>query len=113
MVALNNLAWTYQQLKDPRALATAERAMKLAPESPAVLDTLGWILVEQGNAARALPLLQQATSRAPSAGEIRYHLALALWKAGDKAKAKAELEKSLAGPAFAASDEARALLAKM
>jgi tetratricopeptide (TPR) repeat protein len=28
--ALNNLAWAYQQEKDPRALATAEQALKSA-----------------------------------------------------------------------------------
>jgi Tfp pilus assembly protein PilF len=47
--ALNNLAWAYQQEKDPRALGTAEQAFKLAGDNPGVLDTLGWMLVEQGN----------------------------------------------------------------
>ena len=45
MPALNNLATAYQQEKNPLALEYAEKAYKLAPDSPAVLDTLGWILV--------------------------------------------------------------------
>ncbi|MGZ5781259.1 MAG: XrtA/PEP-CTERM system TPR-repeat protein PrsT, partial [Burkholderiaceae bacterium] len=43
--ALNNLAWAYQQEKDPRALEIAEKAYQVAPNSAAVWDTLGWILV--------------------------------------------------------------------
>src|SRR5690606_18721381 len=31
-LVLNNLAWAYQQVKDPRALATAEKAYKLASD---------------------------------------------------------------------------------
>jgi putative PEP-CTERM system TPR-repeat lipoprotein len=111
VIVLNNLAWTWQQDKDPRALGMAERAAKLAPENPAVLDTLGWILVEQGDVKRALPLLQKALSLAPAAPEIRYHQAAALSKSGDKAGARKELEKLLAEKKpFAQQDEARALL---
>jgi putative PEP-CTERM system TPR-repeat lipoprotein len=110
-VALNNLAWAYQQTKDPRALATAEQAMKVTADSPAVIDTLGWLLVEQGNTARGVPLLQKAVALAPDAAEIRYHLAVGLNQAGDKAGARKELDKLLAqNKPFAQIEEARALL---
>jgi putative PEP-CTERM system TPR-repeat lipoprotein len=110
-VALNNLAWAYQQNKDPRALATAEQAMKVTVDSPAVMDTLGWLLVEQGDTARGVPLLQKAVTLAPDAAEIRYHLAVGLHKAGDKAGARKELDKLLAqNKPFAQIEEARALL---
>lgn len=111
---LNNLAWAYQQDKDARALPTAERAFQLAGESAAVLDTLGWILVEQGNTTRGLPLLQKAVSAAPSSSDIRYHLALGLNKSGDKANARKQLEQSLAGGKdFPQADAARALLKQL
>ena len=110
-LVLNNLAWAYQQVKDPRALATAEQAFKASGDNPGVMDTLGWMLVEQGNVARGLPLLQKASTQAPDAPEIRFHLAQALNKSGDKAGAKRELDKLLAaGTPFAQADEARALL---
>lgn len=110
-VVLNNLAWAYQQLKDPRALETAEQAVKFAGESPSVMDTLGWMLVEQGNTARGLPILQKASALAPDAPEIRYHLAVGLNKSGDKQRARQELDKLLAqNRPFAQIDEARALL---
>lgn len=111
VVALNNLAWAYQQEKDPRALATAEQAAKLAPQSAAVLDTLGWMLTEQGNTARALPLLQKAVALAPTAPDLRYHLAVALSKSGDKPNARKELEKLLAdNKSFSQIDDVKALL---
>jgi putative PEP-CTERM system TPR-repeat lipoprotein len=110
-VLLNNLAWVYQQQKDPRALETAEQAFKVAGDNPGVMDTLGWMLVEQGNTARGLPLLQKAGALAPNAPEIHYHLAVGLNKSGDKQGARKELEKLLAqNQSFAQADEARTLL---
>jgi putative PEP-CTERM system TPR-repeat lipoprotein len=109
--ALNNLATAYHQEKNPLALEYAEKAYQLAPDSPAILDTLGWILVEQGNTERGLPLLKKAVSLVPEVGEIRYHLAFGLVKSGDKPKARKELEQLLGtGKNFPAIDEARALL---
>lgn len=109
--ALNNLAWAYQQEKDPRAVATAEQALQAAPGNASVMDTLGWMLVEQGNTARALPLLQKAAGLAPASAEIRYHLAVALSKSGDKLNARKELDKLLAdNKSFPQIDDAKALL---
>ena len=109
--ALNNLAWAYSQQKDPRALATAEQAYKVAGTNPAVMDTLGWMLVEQGNTARGLPLLQKAAAGAPESPEIRYHLAVGLHKSGDKNAARKELETLLAqNRPFPQLEEARSLL---
>ncbi|NHZ97180.1 XrtA/PEP-CTERM system TPR-repeat protein PrsT [Massilia sp. CCM 8734] len=107
--ALNNLAWAYQQEKDPRALKTAEKAFALAGNSAAVTDTLGWMLVEQGDAKRGLSLLQKAVALAPDAADIRFHLAAGLAKTGDKAGAKRELEKVMASKNFAQMEEAKAL----
>jgi len=109
--ALNNLAYAYQQTKDPRALATAEQAFKIAGDNASVMDTLGWMLVEQGNTQRGLPLLQKAAAGAPTLPEVRYHLAVALNKSGDKAGARKELESLLAqNQPFAQQEEARSLL---
>jgi predicted Zn-dependent protease len=114
VAALNNLAWAYQQEKDARALPTAEQAYKLAGQNPAILDTLGWILVEKGDTARGLDLLRKASAAAPDAQEVRYHLAAALAKSGDKAGARKELEKALAsGKPFAAMDDAKSLMQQL
>jgi Flp pilus assembly protein TadD len=100
-----------QQNKDPQALEYAEKAHQLAADNPAVLDTLGSILIEQGNTTRGLPLLRKAVSLAPDMPDIRYHLALGLIKANDKASARKELEQLVGtGKNFADIGEARALL---
>jgi tetratricopeptide (TPR) repeat protein len=111
MPAMNNLDTAYQQEKNPLALEYAEKAYKIAPDNPAIMDTLGWILVEQGNTGRGLPLLQKALSLAPDVAEIRYHFAVALVKSGDKAKARKELDTLLSsGKDFPSREEAKTLL---
>ena len=111
---LNNLAWTYQQVKDRRALETAERAYKLQPNNPVIADTLGWMLVEQGDTKRGIEILRKAVTAAPHVTEFRYHLAQALAKANDPAKAKQELRKLLAdAPDSRFSKEARQLLSDL
>lgn len=108
---LNNLATLYQIEKDKRALAIAEQALKFAPDSPAVQDTLGWILVEQGQAPQGLELLRKAVAKAPKVAAIRYHHAVALARTGDKANARKELEQLLTDtPKFTEEEAARNLL---
>src|SRR6185295_11128904 len=63
--ALNNLAWTLHQLGDVGALDYAERAYLESPESAPVVDTLGWLLLQRGRYAQALPLLTKAVSLDP------------------------------------------------
>jgi putative PEP-CTERM system TPR-repeat lipoprotein len=109
----SDLAWLYQKTGDGRALPMAEKAYSLAPDNPDVTDTLGWILVDQGKLPRAVDLLQKAASRSTSA-EIRYHLAFALAKAGDKQRARGELEELLASqPSFPQRDDAIELLKQL
>jgi Flp pilus assembly protein TadD len=75
-----------------------------------VLDTLGWLLLERGDVARALPLLQKAASLTPEPG-IRYHFAVALQKSGDKENARKTLLELLGkGGHFQDAPAARALL---
>lgn len=111
LMVLNNLAWSLHEAGDKRALHYAEQALKLQPDNPPVMDTAGWIMVQQGQADRGLRLLQQALSKAPDSGEIHYHLAAAYAKAGDAARARSELERLLrSGVAFPQEPDARALL---
>ncbi len=92
VIFLNNLAWVSSELGDPKALSYAEKASALAPTNPAVLDTLGTLLIKKGNVTQGLEKLQQAAQLAPNQAAIRLHLAKALIKAGDKAAARKELD---------------------
>ena len=85
-VVLNNLAYTMEAQGKPGALDYARRAF-LADPSPAVADTLGWILAAHGDASNALPLLRQAAEAQPKDPAVKYHLALALNDAGHKQEA--------------------------
>ncbi len=117
IAALNNLALVYQEQGDPKALEAAERAHEAAPRHPAVLDTLGWILVNDGHLERGLPLIRQAAEAATSAPEIQYHLAAALAQRNDQADtadARTILEKLLASDQpFASRAEAEKTLERI
>ncbi|AOF83513.1 putative PEP-CTERM system TPR-repeat lipoprotein [Methyloversatilis sp. RAC08] len=107
---LNNLANLQWQLKDPAAQQTAERAFKLAPGDPLILDTLGWILVQNAQIDAGLRHLREARLRDPANPEIRFHLAWALAKSGRKAEARQELEAALQSDrSFPEVENARAL----
>jgi putative PEP-CTERM system TPR-repeat lipoprotein len=111
LLVLNNLAWALSELNDKRALTYAEQALKLKPDSPAAMDTLGWALVRQGQLERGTTLLQQALSKAPDSAEIQYHLAVAYARGGDSRRAVSELKRLLARNAdFPQSQQAHALL---
>lgn len=97
VVALNNLAWTYGKLADPRARRVAESAYALAPGAAVVNDTLGWILANRHQIGRALPLLARAAGLDPADPEIAYHYAYALAQSGRRAEARKVLTKALAG----------------
>ena len=111
-MGLNNLANALSRLKDPRALDTAEKAYKLVPDNPLVADTLGWLLLEQGDKARAVELLRKAA--ASGLPEIRYHLGAGLARTGDKSGARKQLEDLLkSGAPFPQKKEAEALLRQL
>ncbi|MDN3517171.1 PEP-CTERM system TPR-repeat protein PrsT [Aquisalimonas lutea] len=92
---LNNLAWSYHEIDDDRALETARAAHELAPDSPAVTDTLGWIELQAGNVERAIELLSNAVEQAPDNLGIRYHYAAALAESGETGRAREQLREAL------------------
>ena len=92
IAALNNLAWVYTEQHNPKALAMAERAYKLAPGSPGIADTYGWALIADNQPKTALPILMQAAKGAPKVPVIQYHLAVAQARTGDIVGARITLE---------------------
>ena len=114
VLVLNNLAWALNEEKDPKSLEYAERAYKVAPNNAAIMDTLGWILLEQGNVGRGLPLIQKAIIQMPETLDVRYHLGVGLMKSGNKTAARKEFEQILSsGKEFAKKDEIKSLLKQL
>jgi cellulose synthase operon protein C len=114
VIALNNLAWSYQQIGDERAEATAEQAYRAAPDAAAVADTYGWILVQRGKVAQGLAVLEGAIKRGEANPDIEYHYAAALAQSGARNQARDRLTRLLERhEAFAEQPKARGLLQQL
>ena len=114
VTAMNNLAGKYNQVGDRRAVATARRAYNLQPENGAVVDTLGWILVEHGEYGEGEELLRTATTLTGGRPTVRYHHAVALAKLGRNAEAVTVLENLLGSEqTFSERRSAEELLASL
>jgi tetratricopeptide (TPR) repeat protein len=86
--ALNALGYTLVD-RTPRTdegLAFIERAHRLAPQDPFILDSLGWAFYRMGHLDQAQRYLQQALDGRPDA-EIAAHLGEVLWRKGERDKA--------------------------
>jgi putative PEP-CTERM system TPR-repeat lipoprotein len=109
-LVLNNLAWLYHEEGSNKGIPYAEHAHELAPDQAEVTDTLGWLLVQNGDINRGLVLLQEAAVKAPHIPEIRYHMAVALTKAGRRDEARKVLDRLLkSGKGFQGIEDARKL----
>ncbi len=114
-VARNNLAWVLLERQEvDQAVAQAERALLIVPESADVMDTLGAALLRAGQAARAVDVLRRAAGIRPESGTIRYRLASALAELGEVAEAREILGEVLASDEdFKQRGDAEALLARL
>ena len=111
VVALNNLAWLYSLVNNPKALELAERAYNVNSSDAGIQDTYGWVLVQQGQTDKGLRLLEQARKALPGIPEIQYHYAVALLKSGEEKEARKILGELLeSGKPFESRDEAEQLL---
>ncbi|ODV11007.1 MAG: hypothetical protein ABT20_06835 [Rubrivivax sp. SCN 70-15] len=109
--AMNNIAWLMVQQKEAGAATLAERAVKLAPQQPALMDTLALALAAENQLPKALDWQRKAVALAPEAPGYRLNLAKLLIQSGDRAAARTELDKLQAlGSKFSGQDEVSALI---
>ena len=69
------------------ALTLIEKALKLKPGEPAIIDSLGWVQYRLGNLDDAVTQLRMAYRKQPDA-EIAAHLGEVLWVSGRKDEAR-------------------------
>lgn len=104
---LNNLALIYVRDRRPEAVDFARKAYELRPGAAEIADTLGWVLVLNGELDKGLKYLRDAQTRSADSGGIGYHLAYALEQLGRHDEAFREVEQALArGGDFIDRDEA-------
>jgi len=95
--AYNALGYTLAEKTDrlDEAKVLIEKALKLSPDDPFILDSLGWVYYRLGQVPEALKHLQHAySSRADP--EIAAHLGEVLWKSGQRDEAQKIWRASLA-----------------
>ena len=93
ILVLNNVAWIRLQRKEPGALAYAEKAVAHAPNVPNVLDTYALALAEDKQWDKALATQKRVVQLDPKGNDYRLNLARYLIQTGDKAQARAELDR--------------------
>ncbi len=69
------------------AQSLLKQALKLSPEDPYIMDSMGWVQFRMGNLNAAEKLLRQAYTLRPDA-EIAIHLGEVLWVQGQKSEAQ-------------------------
>jgi len=86
--ALNALGYTLttRTSRHEEAYALIARALELAPDEPAILDSMGWVLFQLGRAEEAVGYLQRAWDGLPDP-EVAAHLGEVLWSLGEQQKA--------------------------
>jgi tetratricopeptide (TPR) repeat protein len=108
--ALNNLAYLFGEHLGQldKAHDLARKARSLAPENPAIADTLGWILYKRKDYQGALTLLQEAAEKLSGLPEVQYHLGMASYMMGQAEPARLAFERAMNSPdPFPGKEEAQ------
>lgn len=114
LIVQNNLAWLYGELRDPRAMETANRILAAAPQDPTIAGTVGWIYVNNGRVQEGLELLRRSVGASPNNRNTKFQLASALAQGSDTATARQLLQEILGDDLqFIYRSDAEALLARL
>jgi len=108
---LNNLAWLNRDINLTLALDYAKRAIKISPQDPYVLDTLGMLTLKKGDIKRAFELVKAATEHLPTEPTFQVHLSRIFIQQQKKKDAKKILDKIVAdAPKSEAGKQAQEIL---
>ncbi|GJI96451.1 hypothetical protein RugamoR57_31690 [Duganella caerulea] len=87
--AYNALGYSLAERNErlPEAYSLIDKAMKMAPDDPFIMDSMGWVQYRMGNLSEAEAMLRRAYALR-SDPEIAVHLGEVLFAKGDKAGAR-------------------------
>jgi Flp pilus assembly protein TadD len=88
-------SWTEQGEHLAEARRMIERAAAARPNDGAIVDSLGWISLREGDPARAVKDLEKAVELQPEDSTINGHLGDAYWAAGRKLEALYQWRRAL------------------
>jgi Flp pilus assembly protein TadD len=115
-VVLNNLAWEYGVVQGDLAKARPylDKLKGGKNLDPRILDTVGWILAVNGQAAEGERYVRNALDLVPDFPAFQYHLAFILKQAGKKDEARQVLKQALStDQAFDERKDAEKLMAEL
>jgi Flp pilus assembly protein TadD len=88
-------AWAEQGRNLPRARQMIEHAASLRPNEGAILDSLGWVMLLQGDKAGAIRWLERAVELLPEDSTVNGHLGDAYAAAGRRMEAQVQWRRAL------------------
>jgi tetratricopeptide (TPR) repeat protein len=94
---LNYLGYSWADMGEnlTQARAMIDRAVQHRPNDGAIVDSLGWVMLRQGEIADAVRTLERAVELDPEDASINGHLGDAYWAAGRKLEAMYQWRRAL------------------
>jgi tetratricopeptide (TPR) repeat protein len=88
-------AWADRNQNLAEARGMIERALQQRPNDGAIIDSLGWVQLRQGDAAHAVRTLEHAAELEPEDPTITGHLGDAYWELGRRIEAEDQWRRAL------------------
>jgi len=94
---LNYLGYSWADMGQnlTQAREMIEKAVQRRPNDGAIIDSLGWVMLRQGEVAEAVKTLERAVELTPEDASVNGHLGDAYWAAGRKLEATYQWRRAL------------------
>ena len=88
-------SWADMGVHLPQAREMIDKAVEQRPNDGAIVDSLGWVMLRQGQTADAVKTLERAVEMEPEDASINGHLGDAYWAVGRKLEAAYQWRRAL------------------